>query len=80
MPARERGIVMMQLYVRLWSRFNDDERGQGTIEYVLVMLAVTAVAVVLVSWAKSGSGKSTLSGLFEDIIGWVSGAARKLRF
>lgn len=71
---------MMRLYVRLWSRLMDDERGQGTIEYVLVMLAVTAIAVVLVSWAKSGSGKSTLGDLFEDIIGWVSGAARKLRF
>ena len=71
---------MMRMNAWLWSRLNDDERGQGTIEYVLVMLAVTAVAVVLVSWAKSGSGKSTLGNLFEDIIGWVSGAARKLRF
>ena len=71
---------MMRMYVRLWSRLADDERGQGTIEYVLVMLAVTAVAVVLVTWAKSGAGRSTLGDLFEDIIGWVSGAARKLRF
>lgn len=58
----------------------EEERGQGTIEYVLVMLAVTAVAVVLISWAKSGSGRSTLMGLFDDIIGWVTGAARKFRF
>lgn len=47
---------------------------------MMVMLAVTAVAVVLISWARSGSGRSTLTGLFEDVIGWVAGAARKLRF
>ena len=57
----------------------DREKGQGTIEYVLVMLAVTAVAVVLISWAKSGQGKSLLGGLFDDVIGWVVGAAKKFR-
>lgn len=72
--------MTIRVWAALAARMNDDERGQGTIEYVMVMLAVTAVAVVLISWAKSGSGKSTLSGLFEDVIGWVTGAARKLRF
>lgn len=57
----------------------EDERGQGTIEYVLVMLAVTAVAVVLISWAKSGEGKTLLGDLFGDVIGWIVGAARKFR-
>jgi Flp pilus assembly pilin Flp len=56
-----------------------DERGQGTIEYVLVMLAVAAVAVVLISWAKSGEGKGLLGGLFGDVIGWIVGAAKKFR-
>lgn len=56
-----------------------EESGQGTIEYVLVMLAVTAVAVVLISWAKSGEGKSLLGGLFGDVIGWIVGAAKKFR-
>lgn len=55
------------------------ERGQGTIEYVLVMLAVVAVAVVLVSWAKSGEGKDLLGDLFSDVVGWVVGAAKKFR-
>lgn len=58
---------------------NKPESGQGTIEYVLVMLAVTAVAVVLISWAKSGEGKSLLGGLFGDVIGWIVGAAKKFR-
>jgi Flp pilus assembly pilin Flp len=61
------------------TRVSDDERGQGTIEYVLVMLAVAAVAVVLISWAKSGSGKSTLTGFFEDVIGWVVSLAGRAR-
>ena len=71
---------MTRMYVWLTRRAAlDDERGQGTIEYVLVMLAVTAVAVVLISWAKSGQGKSLLGGLFDDVIGWVVGAAKKFR-
>ena len=71
---------MTQLYTWLSSRMaGDRESGQGTIEYVLVMLAVTAVAVVLISWAKSGQGKSVLGGLFDDVIGWVVGAAKKFR-
>ena len=70
---------MRELTAWIVRRMSDDERGQGTIEYVLVMLAVAAVAVVLISWAKSGSGKSALSSLFSDIIGWVASAARKVR-
>ena len=72
--------MMMRMWAALVARLDGDERGQGTIEYVMVMLAVTAVAVALISWARSGSGKSILNGLFEDVIGWVTGAARKLRF
>ena len=71
---------MTRMYAWLTRRAAaDGERGQGTIEYVLVMLAVTAVAVVLISWAKSGQGKSLLGGLFDDVIGWVVGAAKKFR-
>lgn len=56
-----------------------DERGQGTVEYVLVMLAVVAVAAVLISWAKSGEGQSLLGGMFSDVVGWIVGAAKKFR-
>jgi uncharacterized membrane protein YccC len=70
---------MTRMYTWLSARLAGGERGQGTIEYVLVMLAVTAVAVVLISWAKSGQGRSLLGGLFDDVIGWVVGAAKKFR-
>ncbi len=70
---------MRRAFAWIVSRSGRDERGQGTVEYVLVMLAVTAVAVVLISWAKSGSGKSALSGFFDNVIGWVASAARKFK-
>lgn len=70
---------MTRLTSRVLARLYSEEKGQGTVEYVLVLLAVAAVTVVLISWAKSGSGKSTLSQLFEDIIGWVSSTAKKFR-
>jgi len=56
-----------------------EEDGQGTIEYVLVMLAVAAVAVVLIAWAKSGSGKSALEGLFGNVLSWVTSLASRFR-
>lgn len=40
-------------------------------EYILVMVAVAAIAVVLISWARSGSGKSALGSLFESVVGLV---------
>ncbi|MDH4117390.1 MAG: DUF4244 domain-containing protein [Acidimicrobiia bacterium] len=55
------------------------EEGQGTIEYVLVMVAVAAVAVVLIAWAKSGSGKSMLEGLFSNVLSWVASAVSRFR-
>jgi len=70
---------MTRLLSGVLARSRRDERGQGTVEYVLVMLAVTAVAVVLISWAKSGSGKSALGDLFDNVIGWVTDAAKKFR-
>ncbi len=62
---------MHRLYVWITSRGLSGERGQGTVEYILVMVAVAAIAVVLISWARSGSGKSALSSLFEAVVGLV---------
>lgn len=79
--GRRKGRRMARIYGWITSRLEgtSEESGQGTIEYVLVMLAVTAVAVVLISWAKSGEGKSLLGGLFGEVIGWIVGAAKKFR-
>lgn len=62
---------MLRLYTRMTARLASDQRGQGTVEYVLVMVAVAAIAVVLISWAKSGSGRSALGGLFDKVVSLV---------
>jgi preprotein translocase subunit SecG len=50
-----------------------DERGQGTVEYFLVILAATALAIVALKWLQSGSGGGLLGGLFGKVIEWVVG-------
>lgn len=65
---------MAPVSTSLLARLHRGERGQGTVEYVLVILAVTAVALTLVMWVK-GSGGGLLSSLFGKIIGFVTGKA-----
>ena len=49
------------------------DRGQATVEYFLVILAATALAILAVKWFQSGSGGGLLSGLFGKVISWVTG-------
>lgn len=68
---------MLHLWTQiLMGRFHRSQRGQGTIEYVMVIVAVAAVALVLVSWVR-GSGGGILSGLFGKVLDFVIG---KIRF
>jgi preprotein translocase subunit SecG len=50
-----------------------DDRGQGTVEYFLVILAATALAIVALRWLQSGSGGGLLGSLFGKVIDWVAG-------
>jgi hypothetical protein len=50
-----------------------NDRGQGTVEYFLVILAATALAIVALKWFQSGSGGGLLGGLFGKVIDWVAG-------
>jgi hypothetical protein len=43
------------------------------VEYFLVILAATALAVVALKWLQSGSGGGLLGGLFGKVIDWVAG-------
>ena len=52
---------------------SDEQVGQTTAEYALVILAAAAVAVVLIAWARS-SGR--LPAFFDDIIDQVAGSAQ----
>ena len=49
------------------------DRGQGTVEYFLVILAATALAVIALRWLQSGSGSGLLGSLFGKVIDWVAG-------
>ncbi len=66
---------MLGVWTWLLARVHRVERGQGTVEYVLVILAVTAVALTLIGWIR-GSGGGLLGNLFGKIIGFVTGRAR----
>jgi hypothetical protein len=61
---------------RIWNRLvaaAHDESGQGTVEYFLVILAATALAIIALKWLQSGSGSGLLGDLFGKVIGWVVG-------
>jgi len=51
----------------------DSERGQATVEYFLVILAATALAIIALKWIQ-GSGGGLLGNLFGKVISWVAGA------
>jgi len=62
--------------MRLWTRvlaLATGDRGQGTVEYFLVILAATALAIIGLNWLQSGSGSGLLGGLFGKVISWVVG-------
>ena len=56
-----------------WLAVKRDDRGQGTVEYFLVILAATALAIIAINWLQSGSGEGLLGGLFGNVIDWVIG-------
>lgn len=56
-----------------WLTVKRDDRGQGTVEYFLVILAATALAIIAINWLQSGSGGGLLGGLFGNVISWVIG-------
>jgi Protein of unknown function (DUF4244) len=62
---------------RLWNwvaaRIEFDD-GQATVEYFLVILAATALAIIALKWIQSGSGGGLLGDLFGKVISWVAGA------
>jgi len=62
--------MVLSWFVRLRLRV-EEEVGQTTAEYALVILAAAAVAVVLIAWARS-SGK--LPAFFDNIIDQVAGS------
>lgn len=48
----------------------DDERGQATVEYVLLMLGAAALALLVLAWA-TGTGK--IGDLLDSVIDSITG-------
>lgn len=63
---------MTRIWNLLLARLSSD-RGQATVEYFLVILAATALAIIALKWLQSGSGGGLLGGLFGKVIDWVIG-------
>jgi hypothetical protein len=55
------------------STLHKDQRGQGTVEYFLVILAATALAVVLFRWISGSGGTSIISTILGQVVSWIAG-------
>jgi Flp pilus assembly pilin Flp len=64
---------MPAIVMRALSRLDRDERGQGTVEYFLVILAATCLAVVLFRWVQSSGGSGIISGILGKVVSWIAG-------
>lgn len=63
--------LALELQERL-QRHLDDDRGQSTAEYALVLLGASAVALLLAAWAtKTGKVSQLLNGVLDRIISQV---------
>jgi hypothetical protein len=58
----------------LCTRSKHDERGQGTVEYFLVILAATALALILFKWFQGSGGNNLISGILGKVASWIMGA------
>jgi hypothetical protein len=63
---------MIDLFVRLqvWLAIRNDDRGQATAEYALVLLGAAAIALLLVAWATK---TNRIGKLFDFVIDQVIG-------
>jgi hypothetical protein len=64
---------MAAIWRRWLAKADGDERGQGTVEYFLVILAATALAVILFRWMQSSGGTGIISTILGKVVQWVAG-------
>ena len=50
-----------------------DQRGQGTVEYFLVILAATALGVVLFRWVTGSGGGTIITTILGRVVSWIAG-------
>ena len=51
--------------------FVDEESGQATTEYALVLLGAALVALMLIAWATTGGGSGRIGRLFDTVVDHV---------
>ena len=58
--------VLIAMTTRLMLR--NDDSGQATSEYALVMLAAALIALLAIAWATGGGGAGKIGQLFDKVI------------
>ena len=53
------------------SWFGNDDEGQATTEYALILLAAAVVAVLVITWATAGGGAGRIGDLFDSVFDGV---------
>jgi hypothetical protein len=60
---------MTALFVRLYTHWLvQEDDGQATTEYALVLLGAALVALLVVGWATTGGGAGKIGRLFDRVI------------
>ena len=70
-------MILTTIYAHVLGRlttWRDDERGQATAEYALVLLGAAAIALLVVTWAsKTGLVGKLLDTVLDDLLGRAKG-------
>ena len=59
-------FILVAMMTRL--TLPDDDSGQATSEYALVMLAAALIALLAIAWATGGGGAGKIGQLFDKVI------------
>ena len=51
--------------------FGQDDEGQATTEYALILLAAAVIAVLVITWATAGGGAGRIGDLFDSVFDGV---------
>jgi Flp pilus assembly pilin Flp len=61
-------LIALLAHLHRWSIELDDDDGQATTEYALVLLGAAVVALLVVGWATAGGGAGKIGQLFDRVI------------
>jgi Flp pilus assembly pilin Flp len=56
---------------RLRRLLDNDDEGQATTEYALILLAAAVIAVLVITWATAGGGAGRIGDLFDSVFDGV---------